>query len=69
MSKKHKKVQQEASNTPVYATHAAEYRIISHDLLKVVVLNVVYLAALLAVYYADRQKHFLDPFIAHFLHL
>lgn len=39
---------------------AAEHVIISHDLWKVLILNVIYLAGLLALYYANQQTHFLE---------
>ncbi len=47
--------------------HAAEYRHIRHDLIKVVLLNAIYLAAVLALYYANKQSHFLESWAAHWL--
>jgi hypothetical protein len=38
------------------AQHAAEYKIINRDLLRLVVLNGIMLAAVLALYYANRTS-------------
>jgi hypothetical protein len=46
-----------ASATPELV---AEYRIIKHDLIRVVVINVVFLVAVLAVYYTNLQSHYLE---------
>ncbi len=51
--------QSHAMPSPV-SSHAAEYRGIRNDLIRVVVLNVIFLAAVLAVYYTDRNSHYLE---------
>jgi hypothetical protein len=69
MSKKHKKFAQQVSAAHVAGiSHEAEYRIIKFDLIKVLILNAVYLAAILALYYANRQSGFLDNWFARVLH-
>lgn len=60
MSKK----QSEQGNYNISAGHAAEYRIIKHDLIKVIVLNVLYLAAVLALYYSNKQSGFLETWFS-----
>jgi hypothetical protein len=73
MSKKHRKFNQfnqtASAPSPVSQELAAEYRIIKHDLIRVVILNVIVLAAVLAVYYTNQQSHYLDELAAKFLHL
>lgn len=71
MSKKHRKANASFSNAPqTYApiTEAAEYRIIKHDLLRVIALNVIYLAAVLVVYYTNLKSGYLDRVLGHWLH-
>lgn len=60
MSKKHHK---EPNYQPVgHATlsHEQEYQIIKYDLIKVLALNLVYLAVIMGLFYANRSSHFLD---------
>ncbi len=40
--------------------HAAEYRIISKDLIRLVILNAVILVAVFALYYANQQSGFVE---------
>jgi hypothetical protein len=40
--------------------HAEEYKIIKHDLLRVFLLNLAYLAGIVALYYANRNSLFLE---------
>jgi hypothetical protein len=40
--------------------HAAEYKIISADMIRLVVLNAVMLAAVLAVYFTNKQSGYLE---------
>ena len=40
--------------------HAAEYRIISKDLIRLVVLNGVMLAAVLAIYFTNKTSSYLE---------
>ncbi len=72
MSKKHSKQQYSGTVTPpppsLSASHAAEYRIIRHDLIRVVALNMVYLAAVLILYYSNQKSHYLDNLLSHWLH-
>lgn len=57
MGKKNQQSNQSNSHTLI---HVAEYKIIKHDLFKVLGLNILYLGAVLAVYYSNQQSHFLD---------
>ncbi len=43
-----------------YNSHADEYRMIRHDLIRVVVVNGLFLVAVLALYYANRSNPFLE---------
>jgi len=49
-------------------SHAAEYRIIKFDLVKVVILNAIYLAIILSLYFGNLHSHFLDNWFARLLH-
>jgi hypothetical protein len=49
-----------AQTSQISQAHAIEYKIIKHDLIKVVGLNALYLAGVLALYYFNTQSHFLD---------
>ena len=40
--------------------HAQEYQVIKHDLIKVVILNSVFLAGVLALYYTNLNSHYLE---------
>lgn len=64
MSKKHNQqnIQYQTSKD-----HAAEYAVIKQDLLKVGVLNVLYLGAILALYFSNRQSGFLERWFAKIL--
>lgn len=46
----------------------AEFAVIKHDLVRVIVLNAIYLAAVLAVYFTDQKSHYLEAFFAKLLH-
>jgi len=50
-------------------SHQAEYAIIRKDLIKVLILNAVYLAALLALYFTDRRTQFLEHWFSRILHI
>lgn len=68
MSKKHKKYNQGQESVSPAAPHAAEYRIIKHDLMKVVALNAVYLVAVLAIYYSNLKIGYLEHWFNKILH-
>ena len=70
MSKKNKHNHQSlaTSGSTAALSHTQEYRIIKHDLIKVVVLNAIYLVALLALYYSDQHTHYLETWFSHILH-
>jgi hypothetical protein len=69
MSKKHKKNSYNQTGGAVAMSHAAEYQIIKHDLLKVVVLNAIYLAGVVALYYSNVKYGFLEQWFSKILHL
>ena len=48
---------------------AAEHIIIKHDLLKVIVLNVIYLAGLLALFFANQKSHFLETWFTRLMNM
>jgi hypothetical protein len=50
------------------ALHTGEYSIIKHDLLKVVLLNAVYLAGILAIYFTDQKTHYLEKWFSKIFH-
>lgn len=68
MSKKNRKAN--VSSTALSANPAwdSEYNVISKDLIRVIILNVVYLVGLLAVYYTNEQQHYLEHMFARLLH-
>ena len=47
---------------------SGEYRIIKHDLLRVVILNALFLAAVLALYYTNLHSQYLEKFFGKILH-
>lgn len=69
MSKKNKKHEFKAvAQTAGGMSHEAEYRIIKHDLIRVVILNAVYLVVILTLYYTNLKSGFLDNWFAKVLH-
>lgn len=72
MSKKHKKHHSDNNqDSPVpgaYSAHAAEYRIIKHDLIRVIILNTIYLAGALALYYTNQKSHYLERWFGNIIH-
>ena len=68
MSKKNKSGQTSHVDQVAMQEHAAEYRIIRNDLLKVVALNVVYLVAILALYYTNLKSGYLEAWFDKILH-
>ena len=48
------------SRTSLSAVHAGEYRNLKRELIRVVVLNTIILAALLALYYANQQSRIVE---------
>ena len=71
MSKKHRKSENHgAVQTAGVAgmSHEAEYRIIKFDLIKVIILNAVYLVVILALYFTNLKSGYLDNWFAKILH-
>lgn len=48
--------------------HESEYGIIKHDLIKVLILNAVYLAGVLALYFTNQKTHYLEAWFSKLLH-
>ena len=48
--------QSQASSASASAHHAAEYKIISRDMIQLVILNGIMLIAVLALYYVNRSS-------------
>lgn len=48
--------------------HVAEYKIIAHDLVKVMLLNALYLIVVIALFYAERRSHILEQWAENVLH-
>lgn len=67
MSKKHKKFDNDSLSQHASANYGTEYRIIKHDLIKVIVLNLLYLAGVLALYFSNLKSHFLEQWFDRFL--
>jgi hypothetical protein len=42
--------------------HAAEYKIIRSDLIRVVIVNALFLAAVLVLYFTNRNSNYLERF-------
>ncbi len=69
MSKKHRRFFNQGSTQAVGLSHDMEYKIIRTDLLKVLVLNVIFLAAVLTVYYTNQQQHYLEQLFNKYVHM
>lgn len=68
MSKKNKKNFENAASSTAVLSHGAEYRIIKHDLIKVLILNVIYLAAIITLYITNSKAHYLQQWFGGWLH-
>ena len=71
MSKKHKKTANlfQSSSGSLVQSYEGEYRIIKHDLVRVLVLNSVYLAGVLALYFSNLKTHYLENLFTKLFHL
>lgn len=70
MSKKHKK-QGTITPSEVITGNSAlveEYSVIKRDLVKVILLNVLYLAGVLALYFSNKQTHYLEHWFNKIFH-
>lgn len=69
MSNKHKKLGGEGAYYKMgELTLAAEHKIIKHDLIRVVILNAIYLAAILIVFYLNSKHNFLEQGFSKLFH-
>jgi len=55
-------------NSSVALSHAGEYQVIRHDLYRVIILNVIYLACILGIYFLNAKNGFLDNWAGKILH-
>lgn len=69
MSKKHKAIGVSAVRPSQDSAHVAEYQVIRHDLIKVILLNVVYLALVLGLYLSNQQSRFLERWLGSMISL
>jgi hypothetical protein len=49
-----------AAVSPVLATYEAEYAVIKSDLLRVGIINALFLVGILSLYYVNQQSGFLE---------
>ena len=49
-------------------SHNEEYFVIKHDLLRVLLLNVLYLGAVLVLYFTNQKTHYLETWFAKVFH-
>ncbi len=68
MSKKNRNLGFSQAGQPAHLSHQAEYGIIKHDLIRVIALNIVYLAVILGLYYANQSSQLVDKWFAKVLH-
>ncbi len=69
MSKKNRQASQNQNkNSGIEAAHAEEYGIIRHDLIRVVILNSIYLIAVLALYFTNQKSQYLEHWFGRILH-
>ncbi len=61
-------MQAQSASLAVGNAHQGEYRIIKHDLIKVVILNLIYLAAVLGLYFSNQESHYLETWFSKVLH-
>ena len=67
MGKKHKQRDAfEASSTQI--STAEEFLVIKHDLWRVLILNAVYLIAVLVVYFTNNRAHYLESWFGRVFH-
>lgn len=49
-------------------TQEAEQKVIKHDMIRVIMLNALYLAILLGVFYTNKNTHYLENFFGKLFH-
>lgn len=67
MSKK-KHLQSKQSEPSHGLADTAEYQVIGRDLARVIVLNILYLAGLIALYYTNHSSHYLERLFSNVFH-
>lgn len=63
MSKRHS---HHANQSSFYSalSHEEEYRVVQQDLVRVIILNSIYLAGILALFYFNKNEHFLEQWFS-----
>lgn len=61
-------MQMQSGAMPADGRCQGEYLIIIHDLARVIILNLIYLAAVLAIYFSNQKTHYLEVWFAKILH-
>ncbi len=70
MSKKHRQGWQAATpSVPANTGLFEEYVLIKRDLYKIFAINILFLGAMLALYYTNRNTHYLDNWFSQHIHL
>lgn len=67
MSKK-KYREQQSQGQSLGLVSTSEYAVIFSDLVRVVLLNLLYLGLIMALYYYNRNTNFLEQYVAKVLH-
>ena len=68
MSKKKNRIFNQSAPARTGMDLTAEYKIIRHDLLRVVILNLIFLAGMLALYYTNQRSQYLEAWFSKILH-
>jgi hypothetical protein len=55
-----------APAAPASPAQLAEYKIIRHDLIRVVIMNVIFFGLMLALYYTNQQSQYLERWFSRF---
>jgi hypothetical protein len=66
--KKHQQARLEQAQDAGGPASNHEYAVVGHDLVRVIVLNIIYLAGILVLYYTNRNTHYLENFFSRVFH-
>lgn len=70
MSKKNKQrfgISSQGQISAVSLEHAAEYRVIKWDLVRLIIFNAFVLAAVLGLYYTNLESHYLENWFSRYI--
>lgn len=68
MGKNKKYSQQSSGQTANQVTGSAEFTVIKQDLWRVLILNVIYLAGVLLLYFSNLKTHYLEAWFSKIFH-